>query len=99
MLKYEDVANVGDVIKAMDFMGVDDEFLIGEVIAKGDVMHPVHNTMMYRGYTVRIIGQGKNNGYEIGETAYVPFETMFEYEGRVSCVLLKEELELLVEAA
>lgn len=99
MLKFEDIASVGDVIKAMDFEGIDTEYLIGEVIAKGDILHPVYGNLLYRGYTVRIIGQGESNGYDIGEEAYVPFETSFDYDNRVSLVLLKEELDLLVEAA
>ena len=87
MLKFENAANVGDVIKAFDFKPMSDRpdmFMVGRVIDKGMIKHPVHGFDMYMGYTVEITDQGEKNRYTIGETAYVPFETDFmEYDERV----------------
>ena len=87
MLKFENAANVGDVIKAFDFKPMSDRpdmFMVGRVIDKGMIKHPVHGFDMYMGYTVEITDQGEKNRYTIGETAYVPFEADFmEYDERV----------------
>lgn len=87
MLKFENAANVGDVIKAFDFKPMSDRpdmFMVGRVIDKGMIKHPVHGFDMYMGFTVEITDQGEKNRYTIGETAYVPFETDFmEYDERV----------------
>lgn len=106
MLKFEALANVGDVIKAYDFkpmaeeMKADypDRFLVGRVVDKGDIVHPEYGVVMYRGYTVEILVE--RDGYTKYETAYVPFEvSMMEYDERVSVVVTKEEIEILAEAA
>ena len=106
MLKFEALANVGDVIKAYDFKPMPEEmkadypdrFLVGRVIEKGDVKHPRHNVVIYRGYTVEIL-VGRD-GYIKGETAFVPFEvSMGEYDERVECLITAEEIEILAEAA
>ena len=95
MLKFENTANIGETIKAYDFkpmpaeMKADypDRFLVGKVIDKGMIKHPVHGFDMYKGYTVVITDQSEDNGYEVGETAYVPFETDFrEYDERIQVV-------------
>jgi hypothetical protein len=103
MLKFENLANVGDMIKAFDFKPMADRpdyFLTGIVLDKGMIKHPVHGFDMYMAYTVKIVGQGEDNQYEIGEIAYVPFETDFmEYDERVQLVATKEEVEMVMEAA
>lgn len=80
MLKYENVANIGDTIKAFDFEpmpGREDAYLIGKVIAKGTTEYG------YDAYTVEVV---KSPGYEkrVGITMYVPFESFMDYEGRVT---------------
>ena len=84
MLKYEMTAEIGDVIKAFDFEPIDhpdypDRFLIGRVIAKGEVEGG------FDAYTVEVL---ESPEYEkrVGATMYVPFETFMEYEGRVTLV-------------
>lgn len=87
MFKFENTANIGDVIKAYDFEPRDDFelFLVGRVIDKGMIKHPVHGFDMYMGYTVEVVDQSKKNGYTMGETAYIPFEVDFgEYDNRIT---------------
>lgn len=90
MFKFENTANIGETIKAFDFQPMADRpdmFLVGRVIDKGMIKHPAHGFDMYMGYTVEIVAQGEDNNYDIGETAYVPFEVDFcEYDNRVTRV-------------
>jgi hypothetical protein len=101
VLKFENLANVGDVIKAYDFMPVSDRpdmFMTGRVLEKGMIKHPVDGYEMFAGYTIEIIGMGEENRYEIGEIAYVPYEvSMIEYDERVELVATKAELEMITE--
>ena len=101
MLKFEALANVGDIIKAYDFKPMSDRpdmFMTGKVIDKGMIKHPVHGYEMYMAYTVEIIGQGEENNYEIGEIGYIPFEvSMMEYDERVQLVATKADLEIIAE--
>ena len=101
MYKFENTAKIGEVIKAFDFKpmeGREDSFLVGKVVDKGMINHPVFNVPVYAGYTVEILVE--RDGYKKGETAYVPFETDFmEYDERVECIITLEDLELLKEAA
>jgi len=98
MYKFENTANIGDIIKAFDFRPMsdrEDSFLVGKVIDKGMVMHPHYNTPMYAGYTVEVLVE--RDGYKKFETAYVPFETDFmEYDERVQRVITAEEIEMLI---
>jgi hypothetical protein len=95
MLKFENLANVGDIIKAYDFQGTKDYYLTGKVVAKGDVIH--NGMMMYRGYTVKILTSGgEGTHYVEGEEAYIPFESTFDYDGRIELVLTQEEIEMLL---
>lgn len=104
MLKFENTAKVGDVIKAFDFQpmpGRDDSYLVGRVVAKGAIKHPTEGYYMFDGYTVFVLnscsGSEKYDMNRIGDTAYVPFETdMIEYDERVSVVVTEEEVELLL---
>jgi hypothetical protein len=99
MLKFENTANIGDIIKAFDFKpmeGRPNMFMSGKVIEKGMIKHPIHGFDMYMGYTIEIVGQSENNGYKKGEIAYIPFEVDFmEYDDRVSLVASVADLELL----
>jgi len=82
MLKFESVANVGDIIKAFDFQPMpsrEDVYLIGKVIAKGHV----GGLLGYDAYTVEVITSDAWSNREVGEIAYVPFESTFDFDGRV----------------
>jgi len=79
-LKFEDLANRGDRIRAYDFMGNTEAYIEGVVKDKG--MTPGG----YYGYTIDIEVDGMDAGRE-GDTGYVPFETSFmEYDTRVELV-------------
>lgn len=91
MLKYENTANIGDVIKAFDFQpmeGREDAYLIGEVIEKGAFYQEIEEgrkIYLCDGYTVKVTA---SPGFEsrVGATMCVPFESTFDYDGRVTLV-------------
>ena len=103
MLKFENTAQIGDIIKAFDFKpmsGRPDMFMSGKVIDKGMIKHPVHGFDMYMGYTIEIMGMGKEDRHTKGETAYIPFEVDFmEYDERVQLVASVADQELLLADA
>jgi len=84
MLKYENLANVGDVIRGYDFMGNKDAYLEGKVIAKGAI-HTPNGQYMYDAYTIIVEKDGAEWGRE-GDEAYIPFETSMDYGGRVELI-------------
>lgn len=88
MLKFESLANIGDTIRSYDFRGIEDRYIVGKVIDKGMIKHPVHGFEMYAGYTIEITeDSGKFKGGRVGDTGFVPFETDFmEYDNRVEVV-------------
>lgn len=88
-MKYQALANIGDTIRAYDFMGNKEAFIEGVIVDKGIIKHPVHGFEMYDGYTIKITVDGADWGRE-GDEGYVAFETSLEYDGRV---------ELITEAA
>jgi hypothetical protein len=84
MLKFENVANVGDVIKAFDFEPINDpnypdRFLVGRVVDKGEV------EFGYSAYTVEVL-ESPEYPERVGATMYVPFESFMDYDNRVSLV-------------
>jgi hypothetical protein len=87
MLKFAETAQVDDTIRAFDFQpipGRDDHFIIGTVVAKGPIHHPVEGFYMFDGYTIEITGASRETDSRIGDTGYIPFEVdMLEYDGRV----------------
>jgi hypothetical protein len=83
MLKYENLANVGAVIRGYDFMGSKDAYIQGRVIAKGEIV--VDGRYHFDGYTIMVETDGAEFGRE-GEEAYIPFETSMEYDGRVELI-------------
>ena len=85
MFKYENLAKVGDVIRAYDFQGTKGAYLEGRVIEKGDVNHPKEGYFMFYGYTIQVAVDGAGFGRE-NDVAYVPFETTLDYDGRVEIV-------------
>lgn len=106
MLKFESLANIGDMIKAFDFKPMADRpeyFLTGIVTAKGAMYKEVEGRKVYlgEGYTVNVLG-GDAESVEMGRKdieMYVPFEVDFmEYDERVSVVATAEEIEMVMAA-
>ena len=110
MLKFESLANVGDVIKAFDFMprpGVcEDMFMTGIVTAKGPIYVDrdfgdgvIRNVYLCDGYTIKIIDADEDTREDrVGDTGYVPFEvSMMEYDERVQLVATEEEMSDITE--
>ena len=92
MFKYENLAQVGDVIRSYDFRGRD-AHIEGTVIAKGWICHPTTGVELYKGYTVRCTKDTMDAGYysnRLHDLVYVPFESTLDYDGRVE--LVKERL-------
>lgn len=88
MLKYEETANVGDVIKAFDFENRP-EFVLGVVRDKGYVAP----FAPYAAYTIEVIydsrdheQNARSNKSRKGRTVFVPFEITFEYDQRITKV-------------
>ncbi len=78
--------NIGDCIKAYDFQpreDVGERYLVGLVLDKGFM--PEVGT---HGYTVEVRTQSPSNKedgiYEVSQTVYVPFKTLFDFDGRIS---------------
>ena len=88
-MKYQALANIGDTIRAYDFMGNKEAFIEGVIVDKGIIKHPVHGYEMYDGYTINITFDGAGWDRE-GDQGYIAFETSLDYDGRV---------ELMTEAA
>ena len=89
-MKYQALANIGDTIRAYDFMGNKEAFIEGVIVDKGIIKHPVHGYEMYDGYTIQITADGADWGRE-GDEGYVAFETSIDYDGRVELVSDKPE--------
>ena len=83
MLKFENVAEVGNKIKAYDFRpmeGRPDRFLIGIVTNKGKT------PLGFAGYTV-IVTESEGYAERVGLEMFVPFGMVFDdHDGRVSLV-------------
>jgi len=82
MLKYENLANVGDKIRSYDFMGNREAFIEGTIIDKGWMPNGA------LGYTIKIEKDGVQQHFgREGDIGYVAFENGFlEYDGRVELV-------------
>lgn len=97
MMKFENVANIGDTIKAFDFKPMDDRpdmYIEGVVIDKGDCLveyMPGVKVSQFKGYTVRVTksvsGINENTEFDqsrVGNEIYVPFEmSITEFDNRV----------------
>jgi len=83
MMKFENVAEVGDTVKAYDFKPMDgrpDYFLVGTVTAKGKT------PLGFAGYTVTVTESPEHEA-RVGLEMFVPFGMVFdEWDGRVSKV-------------
>lgn len=85
MLKYQNLAKIGERIRAYDFMGRKDAFIEGVVIAKGPIKNSDGAYLLYDGYTIDIDIDGAGFGRE-GDVGYVPFESSLDYDDRVELV-------------
>lgn len=110
MLKFAELANVGDVIKAYDFKpmeGRPDCYMTGVVLDKGPIYVDrdfgdgvVRRVYHCDGYTVKVIGSDEDSKERIGVVGYIPFRVSFqEYDERIELVATKEELTMVVDAA
>ena len=84
-MKFENIAKIGDVIRAYDFMGSKEAYLEGTIIAKGEIKHPVNGMHLFDGFTIVVEKDAAEFGRENDE-AYIPFETSLEYDGRVELI-------------
>ena len=97
MLKFENVANVGDVIKAFDFQpmeGRDDSYLIGSVLEKGPMYVEMNGRQVHicNGYRVFVKDScTASSGFDadrIGTEMIVPFEMgITEFDNRVEVIV------------
>jgi len=93
MLRFENVANVGDMIKALDFRpmeGRPDSYLVGRVIEKGEMFYD-NGVPMCHGYKVYVTdsrsGSDRFDINRVGIEMIVPFEmSITEFDGRVQLV-------------
>ena len=102
MKKFENTAQVGDIIKAFDFMPMSDRpdcFLSGVVLDKGPIHVEIAGRKVYAydGYTVKVVGgDDRYKERAIGETMYIPFERdMMEHDDRITLVATAEEVEMV----
>lgn len=84
-MKYENFANINDVIRAYDFAFSKASYLEGMIVDKGWIKHPKTGMDLFLGYTVHVMEDSAGMGRE-GDTAYVPFETSTDYDGRIEMV-------------
>jgi hypothetical protein len=78
MLKFENIAKVGDTIRSMDFppiAGRDDVYVEGVVV-------DVNDNQGYKAFVIQVTEDTLKR--RVGETVYVPMEVCFmEYDGRI----------------
>jgi hypothetical protein len=92
MLKFENTAEVGDLIKAFDFQPMSDRpdsFLVGHVIAKGTDHSIGGHNVRFGAYTVKVIHRvfAGEIVHDCQDEVFVPFETSFtEHDERVTVV-------------
>ena len=82
MLKFENLAEIGQKIRSYDFMGNREAFIEGTIIDKGWMPNGA------LGYTIQIEKDGVQESFgREGDIGYVAFETSFlEYDNRVELV-------------
>ena len=87
-LKYENTAEVGDIIVAQDFQPMPDRgdsFVLGKVIGKDTV----GGIKCYIIICALDVFGGKMQPYKdsrFGQQMYIPFETGMDWEGRITKV-------------
>jgi len=95
MLKFENTAEVGDMIRAYDFEpipGRPEFYVTGRVVAKGPIYRPAGGYIC-DGYTI-ICHTDMDDDRRHGETIYVPFEmSLTDFDNRI------ENITKMVEVA
>ena len=92
MLKFENTAEIGQVIKAFDFQpipGREDHFVTGTVIEKGPPYQFIpgreHAIYVCDGYTIDVTFD--TDGRRVGTAVMVPFEmSLTDFDTRVEVV-------------
>ena len=90
-MKFENIADVGQKIRAYDFQpmeGRDDQYIEGVVVDKGWIIHPETGRKFFKGFTISIDADSSEGRFRIGDTGYVPFETTFDFDGRVQKIIV-----------
>lgn len=94
MLKFENTAEVGDLIRAYDFEPMPDRpdaYVTGWVETKGPIFVEIEEgreVYVCDGYTIRC--QYDTNGSREGIKVHVPFETsMCDFDGRIENLTVK----------
>lgn len=76
-LKHENVAEVGDSIRAYDFPGIDDCYLEGIVLRKGAV-HPKNpNVKVFECRCTKAVREGRIKPEATNDLFYTAFEVTF----------------------
>lgn len=72
-MKYENTVKVGDVVKSLDFVGVDDCYYVGLVLA-------ILNDGTFRARTLKRVWRGKTDEKFLSDTfiAALPGESFFD---------------------
>lgn len=93
-LKFENTAEIGDMIKAFDFQPIPDHpeypdrYVVGIVTAKG-IVEPEG----YRAFTILVTEDSCSDG-RIGADVFVPFQVSpLDYDGRVTRLKTAELIE------
>jgi hypothetical protein len=91
MLKFETLANVGDLIKAFDFKPskhYPEEYIVGIVREKGFIDG---NDQNYKAFTIEVVFDSRDTEKDSHaersrrhQTVYVLFEVSMDYDGRVT---------------
>jgi hypothetical protein len=89
MLKFENTANLTDIIKAYDFEPMPDRpdsYVMGPVLQKGPIYAPITKdgpkVYICDGYTIMCTHDSCGN--RVGEEVFVPFEMGFtDFDNRV----------------
>ena len=102
MLKYENVAEVGQTIRALDFQSRSDCFIEGIVLRKGKQYMEQDGRQIYigDGYTIKVTKSSSGpeddfksssnsesfNEMRMGTEMIVPFEISFDFDNRVELI-------------
>ena len=73
-------------IRAYDYKPSEgfEKFIEGAVIYSGMIKHPKYNIDMYEGYIIQVTNADDENDPRIGDIAYVPFKSSFDWEDRIT---------------
>ena len=90
MLKFENTAEVGDMIRAYDFEpipGRPEFYVTGKVIEKGPIYAPIRTgeepRYICEGYTI-VCHTDMDDDRRYGQTIYVPFEmSLTDFDNRI----------------